>query len=422
MAGFSTFKRQNATGLRQDSRRRGVVLVMVMGMVLLMGWVTVEILAGVRRELARQSSPDQHEELRLVAYQLLEVSIGVLAEINQFERGLFSPAQGWGMPLTYAGVRDTARPRIATDLGSGEQVIFGPAPAVQVTDDDFAESLLAELMAEIEETGSESDPFFARPIVQLEPGMGILGIPDIVPIAFPPGYEMRVRITDESGKLSLTATTEARWEYFFEVMGFEQNERSILIDSLLDWMDPDDEHRPHGAETEYYQQREPPYRAANRPLRDFEELRLIQGFETLFFEEDGTPNEYFKQFVDSVSLYHTGPVNLNTANRLVLETLAEEQDFEADDVINFLAGVDTVFGTADDRILRPGLNPDDLPKNADGDPVALPQTIPMVRVSIVVSSGRSAFTLDAFLDLTQRHSGGRYPFRITRIFENTRPR
>ncbi len=52
-----------------------------------------------------------------------------------------------------------------------------------------------------------------------------------------------------------------------------------LVANLIDWMDPDDLRQRGGDEDDYYQQQEPRYRAANRPLLSYTELRLIEGFD-----------------------------------------------------------------------------------------------------------------------------------------------
>jgi len=50
-----------------------------------------------------------------------------------------------------------------------------------------------------------------------------------------------------------------------------------LADAILDWLDEDDMPREYGAESEYYQQLDPPYVARNGPLRSLEELLSVRG-------------------------------------------------------------------------------------------------------------------------------------------------
>jgi len=49
-----------------------------------------------------------------------------------------------------------------------------------------------------------------------------------------------------------------------------------LADAILDWIDPDDEPRELGAESEYYSSLDPPYRPRNGPLGSIDELLLVR--------------------------------------------------------------------------------------------------------------------------------------------------
>jgi len=419
------------TKIRQD-RRSGVVLVIVLGVTMVAAWLAIEILAGIRKELALKSAPQSEARLRHTAYQLLEISIGVLAEIRQFEGALYSPAQGWGFPLSYAGMEDTRVLQSAVSDDFNQDVVFAEAASELgseslpfETDDAAAaaesisgEELLDDLLAESDGATLREDGF-AREMLEVRPGSeGINMSTEMAALVLPDGLQARVRLYDESGKLSLQATSSDRWVLFFQEMGFEESESKALTDSLLDWMDADDDERENGAETLTYSQLDPPYFAPNRTLRDFEELRYLSTFKNSFFDEQGLPNENFQLFKNNVSLYHSDEVNLNGASLLVLQTLAEEKSFEADNVMNFLAGADLTFGTEDDRILRPGLEETDLPKDDNGNPIQLNRPVRFIRAEISVSDGQSVFYLNSILDLSAPQPGGIYPFKIVRIIEN----
>ncbi len=409
-------------------RSRGAILIFVLGLIMALTWVTIELLDSVRREQFRGSDRHSDNELRFTAYQILQISMGVFAEIQRFEGAFYRPNQGWGNPLAYAGARidpfaiEAARALMDRAIAdSGESASTEGSPRDRVVDADD-NGLLAELLEEVgPDLGEGTITTDPKPVFVVEPdaaGAAAMTV-ELVPIELPSHISARVTVRDETGKLSLTGTSEARWRLFFEAMGFQDSEQAILTDSLLDWMDADEMERPEGAETQTYSQREPPYRAANRPLRDFEELRLIRGFEDLFFDDNGAPNQFFRQFRDSVSIFNTGRVNLNTANALVLETLAEEQNFEAQRVLDFLAGPDLEFGTADDRILRPDVRDADFPRDEDGEPVKSNRTAEFLHLAIEVSSGRAIFELNVILNMNEPQPGGIYPFRIVRIFENS---
>src|SRR5205807_2358577 len=50
-----------------------------------------------------------------------------------------------------------------------------------------------------------------------------------------------------------------------------------VANSILDWMDPDEEPRSNGAESDYYTTLPTPYNAKNGPLDSLEELLLVRG-------------------------------------------------------------------------------------------------------------------------------------------------
>ncbi len=52
-----------------------------------------------------------------------------------------------------------------------------------------------------------------------------------------------------------------------------------LVLNLMDWVDADETRRRGGPEDEWYQGRQPPYRAANQRLLSVDEIRLVQGFD-----------------------------------------------------------------------------------------------------------------------------------------------
>lgn len=64
-----------------------------------------------------------------------------------------------------------------------------------------------------------------------------------------------------------------------------------ISDSILDWLDEDDEPRPYGAEVEYYSGLPTPYEPTNGPINSVEELLLVSGMTpTLLFGADSNRN------------------------------------------------------------------------------------------------------------------------------------
>ena len=89
----------------------------------------------------------------------------------------------------------------------------------------------------------------------------------------------------------------------------------LLAERLIDWIDENqDVSGANGAEDNQYLLLEPPYRAANRPLQDVSELRLLL---------DLSERDYQRLLPYVSALPAQTPLNINTASALVLATLAD---------------------------------------------------------------------------------------------------
>lgn len=147
---------------------------------------------------------------------------------------------------------------------------------------------------------------------------------------------MRTSVSDEYGKINLNALLDntqdppvereplvtALREFFLE--RDPEADADMLVDSILDWIDSgdDDEERPAGAETDFYEAAEIPYPCKNGPMDSIEELLLIQGMtEKLYWgdpevEEQMPLPEYLTVHGD-----WNGRINVNTASLEVLAAL-----------------------------------------------------------------------------------------------------
>ena len=170
----------------------------------------------------------------------------------------------------------------------------------------------------------------------------------------PAGREVRVAFTDENGKLPLTdaAVLEPALTGLFAELGFEAGEVEVLTDSLLDWIDADDNPRPFGAEKDDYLRTDPAHVAANRTPRAFAELAAVQGFADLMFTESGRPNERFEAFTRRVSLWSDGTINLNTVPDALLRSSGLLDERQLASLGRALDTVDGDRGTAGARYYR----------------------------------------------------------------------
>ena len=132
-----------------------------------------------------------------------------------------------------------------------------------------------------------------------------------------------ISIEEESGKLDLNSVVSPNGkpvdfysdvaQRLFKTLAFSPD----LYDSLFDWVDPDDNPLPGGAESKYYSTLKPPYQAHNDRLNTFEELALVKGF---------TP-QVLTKLRSCVTVYGGAKggipptININTAPRELLLSL-----------------------------------------------------------------------------------------------------
>ena len=63
---------------------------------------------------------------------------------------------------------------------------------------------------------------------------------------------------------------------FLEELELPQEKIDIMSQSIIDWIDKDDEALTNGAENDYYSQKG--YRSKNKNIESFQEIPLIKGF------------------------------------------------------------------------------------------------------------------------------------------------
>ena len=79
------------------------------------------------------------------------------------------------------------------------------------------------------------------------------------------------KIVDCERKYNINFANEQTLEQALTVMGVDAGETTPVVGAMLDWMDPDDVTHTQGAESDYYQSLDPPYRSVF-VLRDIDEL------------------------------------------------------------------------------------------------------------------------------------------------------
>ena len=160
--------------------------------------------------------------------------------------------------------------------------------------------------------------------------------------------KLTVTITDELSKIqvnALVAFPDSRqfnepqvllWDRFLRYIGDEEQLKDdsdpvAIVNSVKDWLDSGDDDATtglSGAESEYYENLDPPYASRNGPLPDISELLMIKGITpALYFGDEKTPG--LAQYVtvygmtpgEGTTFNWPGRININTAGLPVLAAL-----------------------------------------------------------------------------------------------------
>jgi general secretion pathway protein K len=134
-----------------------------------------------------------------------------------------------------------------------------------------------------------------------------------------------LRIEDLDGKLNVNRLVtdlgnintqfKNRFLLFFENLEIDNPEE--LTDALIDWLDPDSDPQPFGAEEDYYLP-EKNYSCKNGKLHTLEELLKVKGFS----------EEIYKKIKPHLTVEGSEKINVNTAGPEVLMSLSSEMTEE----------------------------------------------------------------------------------------------
>lgn len=153
------------------------------------------------------------------------------------------------------------------------------------------------------------------------------------------GRMIDVQFIDESAKMSLPQTEPTAMRQLFESWGMIQADAQKLTDALFSWMHKD--YTPSSVSSprpEDYERGEIPATVANRSLHSFNELASIEYARTVFYDEQGEPNDLWRRFVDAFSLYSYKTPNINGGNPAVLASLGIQDQGQQKRVQEYLNG------------------------------------------------------------------------------------
>ena len=173
----------------------------------------------------------------------------------------------------------------------------------------------------------------------------VTGTSPMLNAQFPNERGFHATIKSEGGRLNLnyllTGENPVRillLKEYLRTHGLSFQEREILVDCVLDWVDPDDIRRLNGAEAEGN------YHPANHPFTSLDELKLVQGTQPLF--------DHYPGWRDDFTMMSTGPLDLETVSADILALLPGIGQQRAARFVQIRQGRDGEDGTKDDHIFR----------------------------------------------------------------------
>ncbi len=171
-------------------------------------------------------------------------------------------------------------------------------------------------------------------------------------------------IIDLERRANINTANEAILQQALMVMGADPGQMTPVVNSILDWIDPDDIPRNQGAESDFYQSLSPPYYAKNGPIDDISELLFIQGITPELYwgmsstnyqpgavrpqgNRLGRPNAYPMYAVGLTNLFtplSRGKININTASAEVLQLIPGMTPEFAQAIVSAREGLDDGSG------------------------------------------------------------------------------
>ncbi len=201
--------------------------------------------------------------------------------------------------------------------------------------------------------------------------------------------EVHIQFDDESGKIPLPRANAQLLTNLFKHWGFVEVEAEALADAMLGWIKRD--HVYASAVQPNYDSGPIPYLSPGRSLRSYGELAAIEKVRETFFDAEGRPNDYWKRFVDSVSLFDFPRPNLNGARPDTLAALGQFDDTQLKNLGDYLSGSGT-YQTQGPQFFQ---SPNEAQRvtGPTGDTGGFASTISALRITITVRDGRTEFKL-----------------------------
>jgi len=186
------------------------------------------------------------------------------------------------------------------------------------------------------------------------PGEGLKLDGKVNMVHFQDGYA-EVRVVDEGGKIDINVASRDDLIRVFTALKIEGENKDVIADSMLDWIDENDLHRLNGAENDYYRSLPEPYMAKDGPFSMVDELLWVRGITPEIFYNftanrshewsEGEANisgeeGRFGTGLESIFTVYTGSnkVNINTASMTLLTAIPGIGEAQAEKIIAIREG------------------------------------------------------------------------------------
>jgi general secretion pathway protein K len=204
---------------------------------------------------------------------------------------------------------------------------------------------------------------------------------------------VEIAFEDESGKLSLPQVNVQILVRLFRHWDLPQADAESLADALLGWMKRD--HVYTSAVQPDYETVPIPFLAPGRPLRSFSELAAIEKVREMFYDADGRPNDLWRRFVDSVSLYNFPRPNLNGARPDTLAALGQFDETQQRNLGDYLRGTGTYLNQGPRFFQAP--NEAQQIAGPAGDAGAFAALISALRITVTVREGSTEYKMSTVI-------------------------
>lgn len=160
------------------------------------------------------------------------------------------------------------------------------------------------------------------------------------------GYRLDVTLTSEQGRIFINKVSNVAFrnglEELFLAWGLNADQATLAADSLKDWVDPDSDAEPRGAENAFYTAAGYEEYPSNAAFVSLEQVLLVQGMAEVAKRKPDW-RSYF-------TLYGDGQIDVNAAPADVIHAFAGIPLSNAELFVHTRNGADGVLGTEDDQV------------------------------------------------------------------------